>query len=155
MAGAEQNFKPAFEVRLTNVPLSGRKVCAANILPALPHGNDGLIFTPIDAPYKAGTDETLFKWKPPHLNSVDFELCVKRGYYLLNIHDNGSPVFEDWVAIPDHLRTESKQLSLPTIVECVRDPSIEVLVPNTESYHKDDETLRAGVGRSFAHERTN
>lgn len=42
----------------------------------LKHGSDGLIFTPINAPYRSGTAPRLLKWKPPHLNSVDF--VIKR-----------------------------------------------------------------------------
>lgn len=39
----------------------------------LPHKNDGLIFTKIDdAPYKPGTCNYIIKWKPPHMNSIDF-----------------------------------------------------------------------------------
>jgi mRNA guanylyltransferase len=117
------------------------------VLPSLPHGNDGLIFTPIDQPYKAGTDENLFKWKPPYLNSVDFELNMKRGYYILNIYDHGAPVFEDWVSVPEELKNKlisSSEYQLPVIVECVRDPNMNVTLPNTESYNKLDETIRKG-----------
>ncbi|KAL0266154.1 UNVERIFIED_CONTAM: hypothetical protein PYX00_011870 [Menopon gallinae] len=42
----------------------------------LKHGSDGLIFTPTSAPYRSGTAPKLLKWKPPHLNSVDF--AIKR-----------------------------------------------------------------------------
>lgn len=38
----------------------------------LKHDSDGLIFTPLTMPYKSGTASRLLKWKPPHLNSVDF-----------------------------------------------------------------------------------
>ena len=40
----------------------------------LPHECDGLIFTPVRKPYTPGTFRFLLKWKPPHLNSVDFRL---------------------------------------------------------------------------------
>lgn len=43
-----------------------------NVLPNLPHEQDGLIYTPVDKPYRPGTDFSLFKWKPPSMNSVDF-----------------------------------------------------------------------------------
>lgn len=122
------------------------KYVLENVLPVLPHGNDGLIFTPVDQPYKAGTDENLFKWKPPYLNSVDFELNIQRGYYLLNIYDNGKPAFEDWASVSDELKTKLQEYTLPIIVECVRDPSMTVTVPNTESYNKADETIRSGEG---------
>jgi mRNA guanylyltransferase len=44
------------------------------IIPGQSHGNDGLIFTPINEPYQAGSWPTLLKWKPSSMNSVDFKL---------------------------------------------------------------------------------
>jgi mRNA guanylyltransferase len=44
------------------------------ILPALPHGNDGLIFTCRTTDYKHGTDHHILKWKPEDENSIDFRL---------------------------------------------------------------------------------
>lgn len=38
----------------------------------LPHFCDGIIFTPVYAPYMPGTCQGLMKWKPPHLNTIDF-----------------------------------------------------------------------------------
>ncbi|ORM41938.1 mRNA-capping enzyme [Babesia sp. Xinjiang] len=42
----------------------------------LPHVSDGLIFTPVRLPYMPGTCNKLLKWKPPHLNTVDFSVDV-------------------------------------------------------------------------------
>ncbi|GIX60679.1 mRNA capping enzyme [Babesia caballi] len=42
----------------------------------LPHISDGLIFTPVRLPYTPGTCPKLLKWKPPHLNTVDFSVDV-------------------------------------------------------------------------------
>lgn len=38
------------------------------------HENDGLIFTVDACPYYPGTCDEIIKWKPPHMNTVDFEL---------------------------------------------------------------------------------
>lgn len=42
----------------------------------LPHEPDGLIFQPVDEPYKAGVCKDILKWKPLSLNSVDFKLKI-------------------------------------------------------------------------------
>lgn len=52
----------------------GIEMMFRDILPNLPHGNDGLIFTARNQPYKFGTDEHILKWKPETENSVDFRL---------------------------------------------------------------------------------
>lgn len=41
-------------------------------IPQLKHANDGLIFTPINEPYMVAARTHTYKWKPPHLNTVDF-----------------------------------------------------------------------------------
>ncbi|GAA6010437.1 hypothetical protein JCM11491_006938 [Sporobolomyces phaffii] len=46
-------------------------------VPALMHGNDGLIFTSAESPYTPGTDPKILKWKPPAENSIDFLLQLK------------------------------------------------------------------------------
>jgi mRNA guanylyltransferase len=46
------------------------------ILPSLPHGNDGLIFTCRMTDYKHGTDQNILKWKPEAENSIDFRLSL-------------------------------------------------------------------------------
>ena len=38
------------------------------------HENDGLIFTIDACPYYPGTCEQIIKWKPPHMNTIDFDL---------------------------------------------------------------------------------
>lgn len=41
---------------------------------AICNENDGVIFTPVKMPYVVKNCDALLKWKPPHLNSVDFLL---------------------------------------------------------------------------------
>jgi hypothetical protein len=46
------------------------------VIPALHHENDGIIFTPVAEPYVVGTCHQLLKWKPSHMNTVDFRLLT-------------------------------------------------------------------------------
>ena len=54
----------------------GIEMMFRSILPSLPHGNDGLIFTCRNTPYKFGTDPHIIKWKPANENSIDFRLVL-------------------------------------------------------------------------------
>ncbi|CDS07219.1 hypothetical protein LRAMOSA09742 [Lichtheimia ramosa] len=47
------------------------------IIPTLKHGNDGLIFTSVNAPYTLGTCDKMIKWKPANENSIDFKIHLK------------------------------------------------------------------------------
>lgn len=40
----------------------------------LMHENDGLIFTIDAVPYFPGTCNEIIKWKPAHMNTIDFEI---------------------------------------------------------------------------------
>lgn len=52
----------------------GIEMMFKQILPNLKHGNDGLIFTCRNTPYKHGTDPHILKWKPPEENTIDLRL---------------------------------------------------------------------------------
>lgn len=69
------------------------------ILPALKHGNDGLIFTCKETPYEHGTDKHILKWKPPHENTIDFKLRL--GPFPLFDPADGQPgLIPDYDAMP-------------------------------------------------------
>ena len=42
----------------------------------LAHEPDGLIFQPSRDPYKSGREDSVLKWKPAEMNSVDFKLKI-------------------------------------------------------------------------------
>ncbi|KAJ3527211.1 hypothetical protein NM688_g8157 [Phlebia brevispora] len=67
-----------FDIRIKDVKLSYHvdDVFEKDI-PALLHGNDGLIYTCVNTPYVAGTDPNILKWKPPSENSIDFKLVLR------------------------------------------------------------------------------
>ncbi|KAF3093392.1 Dcp1p-Dcp2p decapping enzyme complex alpha subunit [Orbilia oligospora] len=72
------------------------------VLPNLEHGNDGLIFTAVNADYRFGTDEKILKWKPADENSIDFRMNLR--FPLLPPEEceedgSGSPQY-DWYAKP-------------------------------------------------------
>ncbi|KAF7724664.1 Dcp1p-Dcp2p decapping enzyme complex alpha subunit [Apophysomyces ossiformis] len=48
-----------------------------HIIPKLKHGNDGLIFTSVNAAYAMGTSNKMIKWKPANENSVDFKAQLR------------------------------------------------------------------------------
>lgn len=76
------------------------------VLPKLKHGNDGLIFTCRNSPYKFGTDEKILKWKPAKENSIDFRLNLRFPIYEPDSDDSddggndNEPRF-DWDAMPE------------------------------------------------------
>ena len=55
----------------------------------LEHENDGIIFTVDAAPYYMGVCPHILKWKPLHLNSIDFSvelLCQTSEIYIWSLH---------------------------------------------------------------------
>lgn len=72
----ELEFLP-FTVELKQMQVAyGIEMMFREVLPRLPHGNDGLIFTCRNSEYHPGTDPHILKWKPERENSVDFRLSL-------------------------------------------------------------------------------
>lgn len=68
----EKQYLPFFMEFKNMERAYGIEMLFHNTLPNLAHGNDGLIFTCRNTPYKPGTDPHILKWKPANENSVDF-----------------------------------------------------------------------------------
>ncbi|CZT03547.1 probable mRNA-capping enzyme subunit alpha [Rhynchosporium agropyri] len=66
------------------------------ILPTLPHGNDGLIFTCRMSDYKHGTDQNILKWKPELENSIDFRLQLEFPLVQPDAQDRAEGINEPW-----------------------------------------------------------
>eukprot|EP00750_Incisomonas_marina_P002094 INCI1206.1.p1 GENE.INCI1206.1~~INCI1206.1.p1 ORF type:complete len:833 (+),score=170.98 INCI1206.1:246-2744(+) len=98
-----------------------------HVVGLLQHENDGLIFTPNTMKYRAGTTYEILKWKPKHLNSIDFmlQLCYRgndpEGRFTINmLAENSRNVkrFIDWIDVPTEFRG---RLRANMIVECTFD----------------------------------
>lgn len=81
----------------------GVEMMFKDIIPRLPHGSDGLIFTCRETPYKFGTDEHILKWKPADENTIDFKLGV--AFPPLPAPANGTPDPDTWEFDYDALPT--------------------------------------------------
>jgi mRNA guanylyltransferase len=73
-----------------------------NVLPNLPHGNDGLVFTCKRTPYRFGTDPNILKWKPPRENTIDFKFRLGE-FPLYDPQDGEEGLVEDYHARPDRI----------------------------------------------------
>lgn len=70
------------------------------ILPKLPHGNDGLIFTCRTTPYQFGTDKHILKWKPAYENSIDFRMTLEFPMVDADSEDDDQSPYPDYTGIP-------------------------------------------------------
>ncbi|GBN11275.1 mRNA-capping enzyme [Araneus ventricosus] len=55
---------------------SAKQILGEKFRKEMSHEVDGLIFQPVPDPYTGGRCPDVLKWKPPHLNSVDFKLVI-------------------------------------------------------------------------------
>jgi mRNA guanylyltransferase len=74
----------------------GIEMMFRQILPNLPHGNDGLIFTCRNTDYKHGTDQHILKWKPEYENSVDFRMELEFPVIQPDEQDRAEGITEPW-----------------------------------------------------------
>lgn len=67
-----------FQLELKEMQIGyGIEMMFRDVLPNLPHGNDGLIFTCRTSPYQFGTDQSILKWKSKEDNSIDFRMNLQ------------------------------------------------------------------------------
>lgn len=118
------------------------------------HGNDGVIFTPIMAPYLCGTCASILKWKPSNMNSIDFQLRtewrLEKGRqtprFSIAYAERGSLSAEryDWISFSEelHQRFVRDSKADQRIIECVFDPEHETI-----TYPDSDDTWNSPVAR--------
>ncbi len=104
------------------------------------HGTDGIIFTPVNAPYVHGTDKKVLKWKPAEMNSIDFAFndslwlpeSSERGptpRFIIMIAQHGVLKEEAWLELTseEHARLNRERKGVKrnadVIIECVWDPT--------------------------------
>ena len=105
----EKQYLPFHVVFKTQERAYGIEGLFREILPKLPHGNDGLIFTCRTTPYKPGTDQHILKWKPADENSVDFRLHLDIPLCELDSEDEEDGIKDPY---PDYSVTPTFNLSV-------------------------------------------
>jgi hypothetical protein len=82
-------------------------------MPTLDYKSDGVIFTPVNEPIRSGTHETLFKWKPREMNTIDFlAKKVDKDRWFLYVQERGNLIIES------ELRGAPEWMTDGCIVEC-------------------------------------
>jgi hypothetical protein len=83
-------------------------------IPKLCYKTDGVVFTPVRDPVRIGTHETMFKWKPRDMNTIDFQLKDRGNRWGLYIQDRGILVFQS--ELPKN--ENNSWLKEDNIIEC-------------------------------------
>ena len=111
-----------FRVRVKDFyPLARSEWVLRKWMPTLTHPSDGLVFQAGSAPYVGHTDERLFKWKFPELNTVDFQVVrdpnTPDGLPLLCVADSSGGLKDlACVALPPEVATDARGVC-PTTAE--------------------------------------
>jgi len=84
------------------------------VLPKIEYKIDGLIFTPINEPIKTGTHETMFKWKPRDMNTIDFQAKKWDNKWGLYVQEKGRLIFESELSLDQ----APEWITEDCIVEC-------------------------------------
>jgi len=85
--GIIKTAQAPFEIRVKTMYILGSE----NLPHSFEYETDGLVFTPINEPIRMGTHETMFKWKPRHKITIDFEIRNGKELY---VQDRGVPYKE-------------------------------------------------------------
>jgi len=91
-----KTMKDPFTVKLKTFYAKGSFQDLADMITSDHFGykNDGLVFTPVQDPVRMGTHETMFKWKPRHMNTIDFLVKNRdNGGWGLYIQERGELIF--------------------------------------------------------------
>ncbi|KAL8906804.1 MAG: hypothetical protein Q9207_001792 [Kuettlingeria erythrocarpa] len=142
----------------------GIEMMFREVLPKLPHGNDGLIFTCRNTPYQFGTDPHILKWKPPEENSIDFllrlefpvlepdEADIKEGFTCSFPDYSAKPEFRLWVYKGEHeylkwatmFVEESEWEHMKSLAEPLHDRVVECFLDKRDRWRfhrfRDDKT---------------
>lgn len=96
----------------------------------LPHENDGVILNYDDYPYYCGTSDEVFKFKPAHLNTIDFELKEYQNGLVLYVTEGREKILPVsmffLVDSPEKEEFEEEYMKIkhstgPKIIECFYD----------------------------------
>lgn len=126
------------------------------------HETDGLIFQPVPDPYQPGTCETILKWKPHTLNSIDFRLkifetnapgCVREKVAQFWVIGMDRPFFQIPLrGIKDPVAREELRNYNNKLVECVWDIGwFKVIRERTDKDKPNSVTTAEKVMKSIMH----
>lgn len=99
------------------------------------HENDGLILTVDKCPYYPGTCKHVLKWKPLHMNTIDFlfkKLCTvdSQDIYSLNVITKGGNVIFDLFVFEDPQTPFKTQIDSNPSKTFVYECNLDLLRPN-------------------------